>query len=77
MDSLGMTPQSSLFQGFTLFNPTITTPLPLETPPWGPHCQTKPSIPKPKLHNGTKAPMVKKQKSAPTINVVDLTGDLL
>lgn len=75
MDSLGMTPQYGLFQWFTSFNPTITTPLAMEILPRGPHSQTKPSISKPKLHKGTKAPIVKKKNSVPTVTIVDVTRD--
>lgn len=74
-DSSGTTPQSSSFQRFILFNPDITTTLVVNVPHYGPHSQTKPTIPKHRQRKGTKVLAAKKKKKIPIVIIIDLTGD--
>lgn len=67
--------QSISFQGCTLFNPIITTPLSIEIPHVGPHAQPKLTIPKLKLKRGTKIPTTKKPKTTPIVQILNLTNE--
>lgn len=73
--SSGNITQSITFQGFTLFNLIVTTPLSVAIPHIGPHSQPKPTIPKPKQQRGDKKPPTKKLKTSLAIRIVDLTSE--
>jgi len=70
----GEATQSVAFQGSTLFNPIITTPLAVTIPNVGPHAQSRPTNPNPKQKRGIKKLVTKKPKTTATVPIVGLTS---
>lgn len=70
----GEATQSIYFQGSTLFNLIITTPLVVVIPNVGPHAQSRLTIPNPKQKRGTRRPVTKKLKKTATAPIVNLTS---
>lgn len=71
----GEASESIELQVFSQYNMIITTCLAIVILPIGPHSQSKPTIPKLRMPKRTKPPIVRKKKSMPAMNIVDLTNE--
>lgn len=71
----GEATQIVAFQGSTLFNPIITTPIAVAIPNVGPHAQSRPIIAKPNQKRGIKNMVTKNPKTTAVVPIVDLIGE--